>query len=89
MPTRGALAINKITWAQVGLATEAGRYMFKFGWLMITADDLAIWKQFPKAVFTLYSAGTTTQPGGEAEEEFRLGTFELSANSSYSGESEQ
>jgi hypothetical protein len=28
---------------------------------MITADDLAIWKQFPKAVFTLYSAGTTPE----------------------------
>ena len=74
---RGSFTINKITWAQVGLVTEPGRYMFKFGWLMITADDLAIWKQFPNAMFTLYSAGTTTQPGGEAEEEFRLGTFEL------------
>jgi hypothetical protein len=87
---RGALAINKITWAQVGLVTEPGRYMFRFGWLMITADDLAIWKQFPNAVFTLYSAGTTTQAGGEkAEEEFRLGTFELPANSSSSGEGEK
>ena len=87
---RGALAINKIIWAQVGLVTEPGRYMFRFGWLMITADDLAIWKQFPNAVFTLYSAGTATQPGGEkAEEEFRLATFELPANSSSSGESEK
>jgi hypothetical protein len=75
------------------LVTEPGRYLFKFGWLMITADDLAIWKQFPNATFTLYSAGTTRPPGDETEkedgEEFRLGTFELSANSSYSGESEQ
>jgi hypothetical protein len=64
--------------------------MFKFGWVTITADDLAIWKQFPNAAFTLYSAGTTTQPGVETgEEEFRLGVFELPANSSFSGESEQ
>ena len=79
------------------MVTEPGRYMFKFGWLTITADDLAIWTQYPTAAFTLYSTGTTRQPGDETEtekdeeegEEFRLGTFELSANSSYSGESEQ
>jgi hypothetical protein len=58
--------------------------MFKFGWLMITADDLAIWKQFPNAMFTLYSAGTATQAGHETDEEFRLGTFELRTNSNHS-----
>jgi len=87
------LVVNKITWAQVGQVTEPGRYLFAFGWLTITADDLAIWKQYPSAAFTLYSTGTTTQPSDETEkepgEEFRLGTFELPANSSYSGESEQ
>jgi hypothetical protein len=84
-----ALAINKITWAQVGLVTEPGRYMFKFGWLVITTDDLAIWNQFPTAAFTLYSAATTTQPGGETEEVLRLGTFELPTNSKFSGEDEK
>lgn len=81
------LAVNKITWAQVGLVTEPGRYMFKFGWLTITADDLAVWKQFPSAVFTLYSTATP-RPADETEEqageEFRLGTFELGAASNYS-----
>jgi hypothetical protein len=38
----------------------------------IAAANLAIWKQFPYAAFTLYNVGTTTQPGGEMEEEFRL-----------------
>jgi len=83
------LAVNKITWAQVGLVTEPGRYMFKFGWLTITAEDLAIWKQFPDAGFTLYSMtiprpadGTETEE--QAGEEFRLGTFELGAASNYS-----
>jgi hypothetical protein len=27
--------------------------MFKFGWLAIIADDLAIWKQYPSAAFPL------------------------------------
>ena len=46
-------AINKITWQKAGRVTEPGRYMFRFGWLTVTADDLAIWRQFPDATFTL------------------------------------
>src|ERR1700682_2694447 len=64
------LSVNKITWAQVGRMTDPGRYMFKFGWLTITADDLAIWKQYPSAAFTLCRKGTATQAGHETEEEF-------------------
>jgi hypothetical protein len=52
--------------------TEPGRYMFRFGWLTITAEDLAVWEQFPNAAFTLVSRGHT-----ESTEEFRLGSFEL------------
>jgi len=81
------LAVNKTTWAQVGLVTEPGRYLFKFGWLTIAAEDLAVWKQLPSAVFTLYST-VTPRPADETEkqagEEFRLGTFELGAASNYS-----
>ena len=52
--------------------TEPGRYMFRFGWLTITAEDLAVWEQFPKAAFTLVSRVHT-----ESTEEFSLGSFEL------------
>jgi hypothetical protein len=64
-------SINKITWQKAGRVTEPGRYMFTFGWLIITAEDLAIWRQFPNAAFTLF------RTANEAEEEYRLGTFEL------------
>ena len=37
-------SINKITWQKAGRVTEPGRYMLKFGWLTVTADDLAIWR---------------------------------------------
>jgi hypothetical protein len=60
------------TWAQVGRVAEPGRYIFRFGWLKITAEDLAVWWQDPNAVFTLYGGGD-----GRSREEFRLGTFEL------------
>jgi len=70
--------VNKITWQRAGRVTEPGRYMFTFGWLTVTAEDLAIWKQFPNAAFTLVQ--TTIQM--DAGEEFRLGAFELLENSS-------
>jgi hypothetical protein len=74
------LPVNKITWPQVGRVTEPGRYMFTFGWLTVTAEDLAVWEQFPNAAFTLFRTWTTTEAG----EEFRLGAFELPENLSLS-----
>ena len=53
--------------------------MFTFGWLTVTAEDLAVWEQFPNAAFTLFKTATA-----EAEEEFRLGAFELRENLSLS-----
>jgi hypothetical protein len=72
--------VNKIIWAQAGRVTEPGRYMFKFGWLNVTPEDLAVWKQYPNAAFTLLR----TTPAEEGEDEFRLGTFELRENISLS-----
>jgi len=53
--------------------TEPGRYIFRFGWLTVTAEDLAVWEQFPNAAFTLVTTAAATDVVGE---EFRLGTFE-------------
>jgi hypothetical protein len=83
----GTLTAKKITWAMAGLVTDPGRYMFKFGWLTITADDLAIWQAYPNATFTLIR--TLRSPPGETDEEsagedFRLGTFDLRIESTYS-----
>jgi hypothetical protein len=64
------LGVNKVTWQQVGRVTEPGRYMFRFGWLTIAAEDLAVWEQLPNAAFTLVRTAT------EADE-YRLGAFEL------------
>src|ERR1700720_1993692 len=64
-------SINKITWQKAGRVTEPGRYMLKFGWLIVTADDLAIWRQFPNTTFTL------VRTAKEVEDEYHLGTFEL------------
>jgi hypothetical protein len=62
--------VHKVTRAQVGGVTEPGRYLFTFGWLTITEADLAVWKRFPDAAFTLIA-----QPGTESAEEYRLGAF--------------
>jgi hypothetical protein len=87
------LPVNKVTWQQVGHVTEPGRYMFRFGWLTIAADDLAIWTQFPDASFTLVQTpappATAAAEDGETArietarmlatdtDEFHLGAFEL------------
>ncbi len=76
--------INKVTWQKAGHVTEPGRYMFRFGWLTVTAEDLAVWKQFPDAVFTLIkvpgAADGAGDPDPAASDEYRLGAFELPAH---------
>jgi hypothetical protein len=64
--------VHKVNWAQVGRVAEPGRYLFTFGWLTITAEDLAIWQQHPNAAFTLFVQSPT-----DAVEEYHLGAFEL------------
>jgi hypothetical protein len=76
------LGVNKVSWQQVGHVTEPGRYMFRFGWLTVTAEDIAVWKQFPGAVFALVKTAAATEPtAADAGEEFHLGAFELRENS--------
>jgi hypothetical protein len=74
--------VNKITWRKAGGVTEPGRYMFTFGYLTVTAEDLAIWKQFPEASFTLVELPRSSADGTEpVVEEFHLGAFELPPDS--------
>jgi hypothetical protein len=72
--------VNKITWQKVGHVTEPGRYMYTFGWLTITAEDIAVWQRFPNAAFTLVKMAVETEAG----EEFHLGSFEPGADGSLS-----
>jgi hypothetical protein len=77
--------INKISWQKAGRVTEPGRYMFTFGWLTVTAEDLEVWKQYPQAMFTLVKLpGVSESERSEVAEEFHLGAFELPATSSHS-----
>lgn len=69
-PGQRAGGINKVTWAQVGNVTEPGHYALQFGSLAISVEDLAIWRQFPNASFTL------CQTGQASASEYRLGAFD-------------
>jgi hypothetical protein len=75
--------VNKITWQRAGGVTEPGRYMFTFGWLTVTSDDLAVWNKFPDASFTLVElpAHPIEDDAAVYTEEFHLGTFDLPAAS--------
>ena len=74
--------VTKITWQKAGRVTEPGRYMFRFGWLTVAAEDLAVWEKFPDAAFTLVPM--PAHAGGT--EEFRLGTFDPAGNFAPGGE---
>jgi hypothetical protein len=64
--------MNKITWGEIGMATEPGEYRYRFGIVIVTARDIAIWQQFPDAAFTVI------EPSVYAEQRiFKLGTVEL------------
>lgn len=65
------MPFGKVTWQKVGRVTEPGRYMFTFGFVTITAEDLAIWQQFPEASFALVKL-----PSVDIEDEYRLGAFD-------------
>jgi hypothetical protein len=82
--------VNKISWQKAGGVTEPGRYMFTFGWLTVTAEDIAVWKQYPRAMFTLVKLpdaadADLTADSAEVGEEFHLGAFELPSTPSHSG----
>jgi len=86
---RVSTVVNKITWQKAGHVTQPGRYMFTFGWLTVTAEDLFVWQQFPDAAFTLVplppgSSRVSSQDtlpansyGEVVPDEFHLGAFEI------------
>jgi len=65
------MMVARVGWGNVGKVQEPGRYMFRFGWVTITAEDLAIWNQFPEATFALYEVAS------ESGNEYRLGSVDL------------
>ena len=78
--TTSQLVVRKITWAQVGRVDEPGRYLFRFGWLTITVDDLGIWRSYPNAAFTLLRILPIQTKTMDTTGEYRLGLFELRKN---------
>jgi hypothetical protein len=78
--------VNKITWQKAGRVAQPGRYMFTFGWLTVTAEDLRVWEQFPEAAFTLVrlpQAGPQAAAEGDVvADEFHLGAFEIPIHNS-------
>jgi hypothetical protein len=69
---------RKVSWQEVGHVAEPGRYLFKFGWLTITAADIAIWQGHPNAALTLVRLPETAAMTSEdIAEEYHLGAIEL------------
>jgi hypothetical protein len=57
--------------------------MYSFGWLTITADDLAVWEKYPNAAFTLIGCASSVEAEDSIAavgEEYRLGSFDPSVS---------
>ncbi|MGB3866661.1 MAG: hypothetical protein WBA29_13645 [Xanthobacteraceae bacterium] len=67
------ICARKVAWREVGDVATPGRYLFRFGWLTVSADDIAIWQTHPRASFTLVAI----TPLGDTPDEYRLGAFDL------------
>ncbi|MBR0710623.1 hypothetical protein [Bradyrhizobium liaoningense] len=64
--------ILRLRFSDVGEPSEPGEHRSHYGLVAITRSDLAVWKAFPDAVFTVI------QPSPYANAAiFRLGTFEV------------
>ena len=74
--------MNKLTWGDIGMVAEPGRYKTRLGWVEITIDDLAIWKNFPKATFAVVGLS----PRRSAETVLRLGAFDINDDLEFDGE---
>lgn len=73
---------QKISWKKAGHVVEPGRYMYRFGWLTVTAEDIAVWRQYPQAEFTMLqlprpSGASSAKDAVDDLDEYHLGTFEL------------
>jgi hypothetical protein len=62
------MPVNKVTWKKVG-EVRVRQIHVHFGWVTITAADLAIWELFPGATFALVQRVGATN-------EFTLGSFD-------------
>lgn len=69
--------VDKITWQKAGRVSQPGRYMFTFGWLTVTAEDVRVWEKFPDAAFTLVKLPQGNSDGDDVADEFHLGAFEI------------
>jgi hypothetical protein len=72
IPVRSDGDIPKLSWNDVGMATEPGQYKSRYGLVQVRADEIWIWKMHPNATFVVM------QPSPYSRQDVsRLGSFDL------------
>jgi hypothetical protein len=72
LPVRSDGDIPKLSWNDVGMATEPGQYKSRYGLVQVRADEIWIWKMHPNATFVVM------QPSPYSGQDVsRLGSFDL------------
>jgi hypothetical protein len=71
-PVRSDGDIPKLSWNDVGMATEPGQYKSRYGLVQVRADEIWIWKMHPNATFVVMQPSPYS-----AQDVSRLGSFDL------------
>ena len=72
LPVRSDGDIPKLSWDDVGKATEPGQYKSRYGLIQVRADEIRIWKTYPNAAFAVM------QPSPYSDQDVsRLGSFDV------------
>jgi hypothetical protein len=72
LPVRSDGEIPKLSWDDVGKATEPGQYKSRYGLIQVRADEIRIWKAYPNAAFAVM------QPSPYSDQDVsRLGSFDV------------
>jgi hypothetical protein len=65
--------MNKITWSDIGMATEPGQCQTRLGLVDVTAADIEVWQQFPQATFAIFGQSLHDSP----DTVLHLGAFDI------------
>ena len=72
LPVQSNGDIPKLSWNDVGMATEPGQYKSRYGLVQVRAEEIWIWKMHPNATFVVM------QPSPYSDRDVsRLGSFDL------------
>jgi hypothetical protein len=76
LPLQSTGDVLKLSWGDVGMATEPGHYKSRYGLVQIRADEIWIWNMHPNATFVVMQPSPYSDQNVSWLGSFDLGSFE-------------